>query len=306
MKRFKSLILPIAITIGVVGHTYIAPFRGLVPVLIFFILLLAYSSLHFTHLKFTKLNIALLITHIILAVACYSVCLLSFNDVVAKGVLVGMLCPVAASSSAVTVMLGGNKEISIAHTLVDNVMIAFLAPVFFSIAGTNANISFGASVLKILAKILPIIILPLIIVILLKRFSPKTNDRIKKYETYSLPIWGLALMINFAQTIQYIIYYGKGNERTIYTLAILSFVLCAIQFSLGKLLGAKRHESITAGQALGQKNTGLGIWLAYTYFSPLTSIYPAAYSLWQNILNSIQLYIHDKKVSKIGNETSEK
>lgn len=291
--------MPLAIIIGVLFHTWIAPFKALVPWLIFIILLLAYSSLHFTHLKLTKLNIALLVAHLLLATICYVICLYCFGQIVANGVLVGVICPVAASSSTIVVMLGGNKEISITHTLIDNVMIAFAAPLFFSIAGTNAYISFGTSVGTILAKISPIIILPLIIVIFLKRFAPKTNDKLKQYDDYSLVIWGAALMINFAQTTQYIIRYGKSNEHIIYLLSIISLILCALQFSLGKLLGKKSGQSVSAGQGLGQKNTGLGIWLAYTYFSPLTSIYPAAYSLWQNLFNSWQIYSHDKKTKQL-------
>ena len=47
---------------------------------------------------------------------------------------------------------------------------------------------------------------------------------------------------------------------------------------------------ITAGQAFGQKNTTLGIWMCQVFLNPLSAIGPAAYIIWQNVFNSAQLY----------------
>jgi BASS family bile acid:Na+ symporter len=297
MNKYRSFIMPTAIVVGILLHHYLACAKGLVPYLIFIILLLAYSGLHFRRLRIRKENVIMLIFHVLLAIGGYCLCI-SFNKTVAQALLVGIICPVAASSSVIACMLGGDKEVSIAHTLIDNVMVAFVAPLLFTIVGTNQNLPFLTSMFMILLKITPIIILPLIIVIILKRFKPKVNEKIKKYEDYSLSIWALALMINFAQTTEYIFQFGKGNWHIIWILIFSSLVMCIIQFSLGKLIGMKSHQTISCGQGLGQKNTGLGIWMAYTYFSPLTSVYLCAYSLWQNGFNSLQLYLHDKKIKK--------
>ena len=99
-------------------------------------------------------------------------------------------------------------------------------------------------------------------------------------------------------------------------LLVSSFFVCLIQFGLGKLIGyclpaeskGKDYQdvlinpaaapktmegvsSITAGQAFGQKNTSLGVWMANTYLDPLASLGAAAYIIWQNIFNSVQLTI---------------
>jgi hypothetical protein len=50
-------------------------------------------------------------------------------------------------------------------------------------------------------------------------------------------------------------------------------------------------SSITAGQAFGQKNTSLGVWMANTFLDPMSSLGAAAYILWQNIFNSVQLFV---------------
>ena len=103
---------------------------------------------------------------------------------------------------------------------------------------------------------------------------------------------------------------------TILTLLISSFFACLAQFGLGKLIGyhfpaaSKGTDyqdilinpaaapktmagvsSITAGQAFGQKNTSLGVWMANTYLDPMASLGAAAYIVWQNIFNSVQLFV---------------
>ncbi|MGL5317864.1 MAG: transporter, partial [Bacteroidales bacterium] len=50
------------------------------------------------------------------------------------------------------------------------------------------------------------------------------------------------------------------------------------------------NEVIACGQSLGQKNTILAIWLTHTYINPMVAIAPASYVLWQNCINSYQLW----------------
>ena len=63
---------------------------------------------------------------------------------------------------------------------------------------------------------------------------------------------------------------------------------------IGKAVGRRYGDSVTGGQALGQKNTGVGIWLTMTYLNPVAAIAPCAYVVWQNTLNSWQLWCKDK------------
>ena len=57
-------------------------------------------------------------------------------------------------------------------------------------------------------------------------------------------------------------------------------------------------DKITAGQALGQKNTGFLIWLGYSYMTPVTSVAGGLYSVFQNCINSFELYQKEKRVSE--------
>jgi BASS family bile acid:Na+ symporter len=71
-------------------------------------------------------------------------------------------------------------------------------------------------------------------------------------------------------------------------------LVCLIQFSLGKWVGKFWNDSISAGQALGQKNTVVGIWLTLTFLNPLAAISPGAYVLWQNLVNGWQIWYKEK------------
>ena len=110
------------------------------------------------------------------------------------------------------------------------------------------------------------------------------------------------------------------SVSTMLWLLLGSFIACLLQFGLGKLIGyylpapSKGTDyqdvlinpaaapktmagvsSITAGQAFGQKNTSLGVWMAQTYLDPMASLGAAAYIIWQNLFNSVQLFIAAKK-----------
>ena len=77
-------------------------------------------------------------------------------------------------------------------------------------------------------------------------------------------------------------------------LRIVPLFVCLIQFAIGKAVGRHYDASISAGQALGQKNTIVGIWLTLTFLNPLAAVAPGAYVVWQNLVNGWQLWYKEK------------
>ena len=73
-------------------------------------------------------------------------------------------------------------------------------------------------------------------------------------------------------------------------IAMLSLILCFVLFLVGRFIGRHLGDEIDGGQALFQKNTALSIWVAYTYLNPVASVGAGCYVLWQNIINSYQLW----------------
>ena len=81
-------------------------------------------------------------------------------------------------------------------------------------------------------------------------------------------------------------------------MAGVALALCLAQFGIGRWLGRKYGDAVAGGQSLGQKNTVLAIWMAQTFLNPLSSVAPTAYILWQNMVNSWQLYRQERDSRK--------
>ena len=150
--------------------------------------------------------------------------------------------------------------------------------------------------------------------------SPITN-----HKSFELPkslavvpfyLWVASIIVLSATVTQTVITNYQSQMTNMLILLACSFFACLLQFGLGKWIGYKLPapskgkdyqdvlinpaaapktmsgvSSITAGQAFGQKNTSLGVWMAQTYLDPLSALGAAAYIIWQNLFNSVQLFV---------------
>ena len=77
----------------------------------------------------------------------------------------------------------------------------------------------------------------------------------------------------------------------------LTMAACAMSVGVTMafpVLFRRYADSVSGGQAMGQKNTILGIWLTVTYLNPTAAIAPCAYVVWQNLVNAWQLWCKEK------------
>lgn len=301
LQRYRSAVLPFALLMGFFFHHYIAKAVLAVPYLIFFILFLNFSALDIHKMKLTALHWILLLFQGVVGVLGYLL-VQFYSEVLAQGVLIAALCPVAAAVVVVACMLGANRETITAYTILGNAGIALLAPLCFSFIGTHVDDPFLDSFKLIFCKIFPIIVLPLLLILLLQRVAPRVNAAITKVKGISFYLWAMALMITISQTLNFIYAEGAGHGRLMIELSVISLIFCVIQFAFGKWVGKRYGDKVAGGQALGQRNTALGIWMATNYLNPLVSIVPATYSIWQNLFNSWQLWQHDRR-QKVDSST---
>ena len=269
-----------------------------VPYLIFTILLLNFVATDIKKLRFTFFDAILMAVQLGLSLGIYLILhLCGVDEIVSQGVLVGVLCPVAASVVVISCMLGANRETVTAYTIFDNMLVAVLAPVIFSFVGEHQDMPFGESFLLIIRRVAPIIAMPFFMAWLMQVLLPKANDFLVRYRGLSFYLWAVALFITLGQTIDFIFLKGEENLTSIIVLGVVSVAFCVVQFGVGKLIGRHYGDTIAGGQLLGQKNSALGIWMANTYLNPLSAVFPALYSVWQNLFNSWQLWRHDKRES---------
>ena len=290
MQRFRPYVLPIAIVLGLLLHKWCAIFSFLVPFIIFAILLLTFTAVDLRKLRFSMLDLWLMLFQIVVSTGGYTlITLLGGSHIVAEGLLIGVLCPVASSVAVIACLLGANRETVTTYTIVGNLMVALVAPVVFSLVGDHPELDIVDSMLLMFTKIGSTLALPFFLAVLLQLLLPKANALLARYNALGFYLWAIALLFTLGQTIDYIFLNGDGNWSSIIWLGGLSLLFCVVQFATGRWLGKKYGDVIGGGQLLGQKNTAFGIWMANTFLSPLSSVFLAFYSVFQNVWNAWQL-----------------
>jgi len=106
----------------------------------------------------------------------------------------------------------------------------------------------------------------------------------------------LALCVVTGRTVVFILNQNGNSHITEILVAIGALVVCVSQFVVGRGIGKHYDDTVAGGQGLGQKNTILAIWMAQMYLNPIASIGPGSYVLWQNIVNSYQVWRNRKNL----------
>ena len=297
LKFIKDWILPIAMITGALTYRWVSYLSFLTPYLLFAMLFITFSKISFKDIRFHPAHIWLLLIQLIGSIALYYT-LLPFDNVLAQAAMLCVLVPTATAAAVITGLLGGNVGFLTAYVLFCNVAVAIAAPVYFSLTGVHTELSFLQSVWYICQKVLPILLFPLVVSGILRYLTPKFHKAIRNIPQLAFYLWVVALIVVTGTIVKFMLRQSKADYRTEVGLLIVSFVLCCLQFLTGRRIGKHYGDAISAGQGLGQKNTILAIWMAQTYLHPLTAIAPAGYILWQNIINSYQLYKGGKRGEK--------
>lgn len=306
IRFIKAWTLPLAMLTGVLIYLafahidFLAPTKPIVksideyltPMLIFMQLLITFCKVNPKELRIRRWHIWLLAIQLISSSLVY-IALAPFNTLVAQGALICFICPTATAAAVITGKLGGNAESLISYTMLINIVVAIYVPTVFPIINPQEGLSFLSAFLIILSKVFPLLIFPFIVAQILRYALPAVHRWSKEHSSMAFYIWAVALAMVMGKTAKSIVdhlQHGAGEGMMILYLSIVSLLACAMQFILGKYIGTQYNDRISGGQALGQKNTVLAIWMAYTYLNPVTSVTPGAYVFWQNIFNSWQLY----------------
>ena len=250
---------------------------------------------------------------------------------VAQGLMVCVIMPTATAAPIIAGKLGGSIQNLTTFSLLSNIATAVIVPAFFPVVHTEAGIEFVAAMLMILRRVTPMLLGPFVAAWLLRlvyewyykqKGTPRRFTLSKRWASMPFYLWILLLIVLISQ-ITYTLLTQEFSGWAIVALCGGSLVACLLQFMLGRWIGYRfpatshgadyqdilinpaaaaysiaQKSRITAGQAFGQKNTALGIWMAQMYLHPLSSIGPAAYIIWQNLLNSYQLWNAGRGVRK--------
>ncbi len=310
IRFFKRFSLPVSLFVGVVAYLLFSRIEQLqpignvagplcldvMPVILFTILYVTFCKIQIKelrprvwHFKLQGIRIALS------ALFVWLITLTTDADMklILEGVFICIICPTAAAAPVVTEKLGGSIASLTIYTIIANVVTSVIIPLFFPMVEKEADITFLSAMLMVLRNVTVVLVVPLALALTSRKIIPAFTDWLRSKRDLAFYLWCINLAIVSGVTVRNILA-STVSGMTLVWLLLLPLAVCVSLFAIGKAVGRPYGESISAGQALGQKNTVVGIWLTISFLNPLAAVAPGAYVLWQNMVNAWQLWYKEK------------
>ena len=310
-KFFREFALPCSLVLGAVVYLifanvpFLEPFGeavgphliSLMPVVLFCLLYVTFCKIEIKEMKPQTWHFVLqLIRTSLAALMVLAIYLFGSNydtKLVLEGAFICFICPTAAAVAVVTEKLGGSIGSLTTYTVIANVFTMIIIPTLFPMVEKGADVSFLYMSMMVFRNVTTVLVVPLILALLSRRFLPKFVAQVKSVKDLGFYMWCFNLTILMGETLRNILH-ATVSGWILALLLIVPLLVCLIQFCIGKAVGRHYGDSISAGQALGQKNTIVGIWLTLTFLNPLAAVAPGAYVVWQNLVNGWQLWYKEK------------
>ena len=312
IRFIKDWTLPVAMTVGTVVYLvfYYVPqldaagnrlgpvLDVLMPVMVFLTLLITFCKVDFHQMRLHRWHLGVLAAQLLLVALNIGIIFYVEADPQQKllweAVLTCISGPSAAAAPVVVGKLGGNISTMTTYTLISAFLSALLIPVVFPLLEQTVHVDFLKALLIILEKVSMVLLLPLALGWLIQHYVEPLRRWVVSQPSLSFYSWAVSLSITTGITVKNIVH-SQSSVSLLLLIAVATLVLCFVQFIIGRGVGRWLGETVNAGQALFQKNTGLSIWVAYMYLSPVASIGAGCYVLWQNIINSIEIWQYKQK-----------
>ena len=202
----------------------------------------------------------------------------------AIGVILVGCCPGGTASNVITYLAKGDLALSVGMTAVSTLLAPVLTPLLvWLLAGEMVAVN----VIGMLLSILWVVILPIALGLLVKKFWPRTTERATGYlpAVSTLAICLIVLIVIAANAHKLL------DGGWIILLVVVLHNLCGfgIGFLIGRLLGLPAAKQRAISIEVGMQNSGLASSLANLHFAayPLATIPGALFSVWHNISGAI-------------------
>ena len=320
-KFFDANALWLSMLIGALLYPWLLPLKPLLPWLIFFMLFFTFCKVNPLDLRLHKWHWIVLASQLAFSFVTYAAVMhFSGSAILAQGLLMCFIMPTATAAPIIAGKMGGSIQNLTTFTLLSNFATAIIVPATFPLINPAADMTFWPAFLLILSRIAPLLLGPFfgawILRLLYKARTKQEFVLSKRLAVIPFYLWVASIIVLSSVVTKTVVTNYQTQITNMLILLGLSFVACLLQFGLGKLIGyympapSKGRDyqdvlinpaaapktmagvsSITAGQAFGQKNTSLGVWMAQTFLDPLSALGAAAYIIWQNLFNSVQLFV---------------
>ena len=315
LKQFiKDWTLPVAIAVGTVVYLlfYFVPFLdgagetlgevvdAIFPFMVFSTLFSTYCRIDFHQMRPHRWHVGILLSQLVLvALNVWIIFCVKANPeqkLLWESVLTCIIGPAATAAPVVTAKIGGNINTMTAYVVISAFASALMIPAAFPLLERGASAGFWEMFFIILQKLAMVLVGPLVLGWLVQHYAKRLCAWIVSIPDLSFYLWAAQLAVTSGVTVRNIVH-SDAALRTLLMIATMSLILCFVLFLVGRWIGRHLGDEIDGGQASFQKNTALSIWVAYVYLNPVASVGAGCYVLWQNIVNSIELYEYRKKHS---------
>ena len=303
----KNWTLPVAIALGTIVYLlfYWVPFLdaagdslgqvvdAIFPFMVFSTLFSTYCRIDFHQMRPHRWHVGVLLSQIVLVALNVWIVFRVEADPEQKllweSVLTCVIGPAATAAPVVTAKIGGNINTMTAYVVISAFASALMIPAVFPLLERGASAGFWEMFFIILQKLAMVLVAPLVLGWCMQHYAKRLCAWIVSIPDLSFYLWAAQLAVTSGVTVRNIVH-SDAALRTLIMIAVLSLILCLVLFLIGRWIGTRLGDEIDGGQASFQKNTALSIWVAYVYLNPVASVGAGCYVLWQNIINSFELW----------------
>ena len=191
-------------------------------------------------------------------------------------------CAGGTASNVMTYLAGGDVALSISMTLLSTLWGVVLTPWLLSF---YASASVSVDILAILLTTAKIVVLPIIAGIAINHYLPALRQAVNKQLANAAIVAILAI-------IAIVVALNADEIATVGVMTLLAVALhnllgTALGYTLARWRGFTEVECRTIAIEVGMQNSGLGAALALQFFTPLTALPAALFSVWHNLSGAL-------------------
>ena len=210
----------------------------------------------------------------------------------AIGVILVGCCPGGTASNVITYLAKGDLALSVGMTAVSTLLAPVLTTLLvWLLAGETVDVD----VIGMLLSILWVVILPIVLGLLVKRFWPRTTERASGYlpALSSLAICVIVLIVIAANAHKLL----DGGWVILGVVVLHNICGLAAGYLIGSMLRLTPAKRRAISIEVGMQNSGLASSLATLHFAayPLATIPGALFSVWHNISGAVVARIYSRK-----------
>ena len=210
--------------------------------------------------------------------------LFGLDEALTVGVILVGCCPGGTASNVMTYLAKGDLALSVGMTGVSTILAPLLTPALtLLLAGKTVDVH----AVGMLVSILWVVILPICLGFVAKRFCPKATERVVRYmPTVSSVAIAAIIALVVAANAQRL---AEGGVAVF--LVVILHNVCGL--ALGYLVAAALHLAEPKRRALcievGMQNSGLAASLAAAHFAayPMAAVPGAIFSVWHNVSGAL-------------------